>query len=418
MSEENHIPTVHIPGSKSHSIRALLIAAFSRGVSTIENILFSADTEAVMHALEKLGAKLSYENDILTVDSTDLAAELDSVTLDMENSGTGTYLLMGLAASLGIPVTITGDESLCSRPIKPLCDAYRTLGAEIEDDNGFPPLTIKGPLKGGCVSIECRTSQYLSSLLLSSVLAENDTCIRTPVLMEKPYVGMTLQYLNDQKIDYTISEDLETSSVKGRQHFTPMKMHVGGDYSSACFFFALAAMHGKRVLVTGLDRYDSQGDKRVLEILEKMGCIIEWNGNELYIKGPENLKGGTFDLNDIPDSLPILSVLSTQATEKVVLSNVANARIKETDRIHAMCTELKKLGADIAELEDGIEIMPSRLKGCKVCGYNDHRIIMALSILDTVLEDKLSIDDTDKVSVTVPTFFEMLEKVTRELKKN
>ena len=415
MSEEKNIPNVHIPGSKSHSIRALLIAAFARGVSTIENILFSADTEAVMNAMKKLGAVLTYEDDILTVDSTHLGEGLDSVTLDMENSGTGTYLLMGLAASLGIPVTITGDESLCSRPIKPLCDAYRTLGAEIEDNDGYPPFTIKGPLKGGVVSIECRTSQYLSSLLLSSVLAESDTCIKTPILMEKPYVGMTLQYLDQQKIDYTISEDLETSHVKGKQHFTPSKMHVGGDYSSACFFFALAAMQKRKLRITGLDRFDSQGDKRVLEVLEKMGCNVVWENDDLYIEGPDRLSGGTFDLNDIPDSLPILSVLATQATETVILSNVANARIKETDRIKAMCTELQKLGADVTELEDGIEIRPSKLKGCDVCGYNDHRIIMALSILNTVLEDKLSIDDTDKVSVTVPTFFEMLEKVTREL---
>ena len=415
MPETDNIPTVHIPGSKSHSIRALLIAAFSRGVSTIENILFSSDTRAVMNAIEKLGAIITYDDDILAVDSTHLAEGLESVTLDMENSGTGTYLIMGLAASLGIPVTITGDESLCSRPIKPLCDAYRTLGADVEDNDGYPPFTIKGPLKGGNVSIECRTSQYLSSLLLSSVLAEGDTFIHTPVLMEKPYVGMTLQYLDGQKIKYTISEDLETSSVEGNQKFTSCNMHVGGDYSSACFFFALAAMHGRKIRITGLDRFDSQGDKRVLEILEKMGCRIEWKEDDLYIKGPGKLLGGDFDLNDIPDSLPILSVLATQASEKVTLGNVANARIKETDRIKAMYTELKKLGADVTELEDGLEIRPSKLKGCEVCGYNDHRIIMALSILDTVLEDKLSIDDTDKVSVTVPTFFEMLDKVTREL---
>ena len=144
-------------------------------------------------------------------------------------------------------------------------------------------------------------------------------------------------------------------------------MHVGGDYSSACFFFALAAMQKKRILITGLDRNDSQGDRRVLEVLEKMGCIVEWKESDLYIEGPEKLLGGEFDLNDIPDSLPILSVLATQATEKVTLMNVANARIKETDRIRAMATELGKLGAKVVELDDGLEIYPSRLKGCNLC---------------------------------------------------
>ena len=157
MTDKTEIPNVHIPGSKSHSIRALLIAAFARGKSEIHNILFSSDTRAVMNAIEKLGAVLSYEDGVLTVDSTHLGEGLDSVTLDMENSGTGTYLLMGLAASLGIPVTIKGDESLCSRPIKPLCDAYRSLGAKVEDNDGYPPFMIQGPLKGGNVSIECRT---------------------------------------------------------------------------------------------------------------------------------------------------------------------------------------------------------------------------------------------------------------------
>ena len=410
-------PVIWIPGSKSHSIRALLIAAFSRGVSVVRNLLISSDTVSTMEALERLNVSIAYDEKrhAHVIDATGLGNGIGDVTLDLGNSGTGTYLLMGLAASLGTRVTITGDDSLRSRPVGPLADAYRRLGAEVEDSNGYLPLTIKGPLKGGNVVIDCPTSQYLSSLLLASVLADGDTMIKCPILFEKPYVGMTLGWLDGQDIRYSISDDYREAVVRGGQSFKPVDTTISGDFSSASFFFGLAAISGRRIDIMGLDRNDSQGDKRVLEVLGKMGCTVDWIEGGVSVEGPGRLKGGSFDINDIPDALPILSAVATQASEEVVLSNVAQARIKETDRIRCMREDLELLGADVVELEDGLVIRPSRLHHADVKGYDDHRIIMAMAILSYRVDGGISIDDVSKADVTFPTFFSLYDGLKKEL---
>lgn len=412
----NENATIWIPGSKSQTIRALLIASFSRGKSTIINPLISSDTLSTANALKTLGVKIDYDEGkkLFRVDAKNIGKGFNKVTLDLGNSGTGTYLLLGLAASLEKEITITGDESLSSRPIAPLAKAYEDLGAEVSTNDGFLPVTIKGPLKGGRTEIECRTSQYLSSLLLASVLCSADVEITCPLLYEKPYVAITLSWLDRQGISYEISDDYLHSRVKGGQAFQAGQFTVSGDYSSASFFFALAAASGKSVTVLGLDRYDSQGDKRVLDVLQAMGCSVVWVENGVMVKGPEHLKGGTFDINDIPDALPILAAISTLAESDVRLTNVPQARIKETDRIRVMHDELTKLGAKVTEEDDGLIIHSgSKLHGGKVSGHKDHRIIMALSILG-VLIDGIEIDDTKHASVTFPTFFTLLNEVREE----
>ena len=412
----NENATIWIPGSKSQTIRALLIASFSRGKSTIINPLISSDTLSTANALKTLGVKIDYDEGkkLFRVDAENIGKGFDKVTLDLGNSGTGTYLLLGLAASLEKEIIITGDESLSSRPIAPLAKAYEDLGAEVSTNDGFLPVTIKGPLKGGRTEIECRTSQYLSSLLLASVLCSADVEITCPLLYEKPYVAITLSWLDRQGISYEISDDYLHSRVKGGQAFQAGQFTVSGDYSSASFFFALAAASGKSVTVLGLDRYDSQGDKRVLDVLQAMGCSVVWVENGVMVKGPEHLKGGTFDINDIPDALPILAAISTLAESDVRLTNVPQARIKETDRIRVMHDELTKLGAKVTEEDDGLIIHSgSKLHGGKVSGHKDHRIIMALSILG-VLIDGIEIDDTKHASVTFPTFFTLLNEVREE----
>ena len=412
----NENATIWIPGSKSQTIRALLIASFSRGKSTIINPLISSDTLSTANALKTLGVKIDYDEGkkLFRVDAENIGKGFDKVTLDLGNSGTGTYLLLGLAASLEKEITITGDESLSNRPIAPLAKAYEDLGAEVSTNDGFLPVTIKGPLKGGRTEIECRTSQYLSSLLLASVLCSADVEITCPLLYEKPYVAITLSWLDRQGISYEISDDYLHSRVKGGQTFHAGQFTVSGDYSSASFFFALAAASGKSVTVLGLDRYDSQGDKRVLDVLQAMGCSVVWVENGVMVKGPEHLKGGTFDINDIPDALPILAAISTLAESDVRLTNVPQARIKETDRIRVMHDELTKLGAKVTEEDDGLIIHSgSKLHGGKVSGHKDHRIIMALSILG-VLIDGIELDDTKHASVTFPTFFTLLNEVREE----
>ena len=402
-----------IPSSKSQTIRALLISVFSRGVSYIKHPLISDDTESCINAVKAMGADVNIlENGDITVDATYAFSDMDELSIDAGNSGTTEYLSLPMLSSLGIQVNIDGDEMLRKRPLKPLLDALESLGAETESTEGFPPASIRGPLDGGECTIECKTSQYLSGLLLGAPLAIGDSHIKCSVLFEKPYVKMTLKWLDDQGIKYRISDDLEEVWVKGGQSYKPLDTYIEGDFSSASFFFVAAAIHGTEVTVEGLDKNSTQGDKEILNILEKMGCSIKWNGMAVTVKGPEKLKGGVFDLNAIPDTLPALSVVAAFAEGDTILENVEQARIKETDRIKVMRENLNELGVEADERRDALIIHGNgSVKGGKAKGYGDHRVIMALAILGTKTEEETEIDDVSAASVTFPTFFDLLKEL-------
>ena len=404
-----------IPSSKSQTIRALLISVFSRGVSYIKHPLISDDTESCINAVKAMGADVNIlENGDITVDATYAFSDMDELSIDAGNSGTTEYLSLPMLSSLGIQVNIDGDEMLRKRPLKPLLDALESLGAETESTEGFPPASIRGPLDGGECTIECKTSQYLSGLLLGAPLAIGDSHIKCSVLFEKPYVKMTLKWLDDQGIKYRISDDLEEVWVKGGQSYKPLDTYIEGDFSSASFFFVAAAIHGTEVTVEGLDKNSTQGDKEILNILEKMGCSIKWNGMAVTVKGPEKLKGGVFDLNAIPDTLPALSVAAAFAEGDTILGNVEQARIKETDRIKVMRENLNELGVEAEERRDALIIHGNgSVKGGKAKGYGDHRVIMALAILGTRTEEETEIDDVSAASVTFPTFFDLLENLEK-----
>lgn len=404
-----------IPSSKSQTIRALLISVFSRGVSYIKHPLISDDTESCINAVKAMGADVNIlENGDITVDATYAFSDMDELSIDAGNSGTTEYLSLPMLSSLGIQVNIDGDEMLRKRPLKSLLDALESLGAETESTEGFPPASIRGPLDGGECTIECKTSQYLSGLLLGAPLAIGDSHIKCSVLFEKPYVKMTLKWLDNQGIKYRISDDLEEVWVKGGQSYKPLDTYIEGDFSSASFFFVAAAIHGTEVTVEGLDKNSTQGDKEILNILEKMGCSIKWNGMAVTVKGPEKLKGGVFDLNAIPDTLPALSVAAAFAEGDTILGNVEQARIKETDRIKVMRENLNELGVEAEERRDALIIHGNgSVKGGKAKGYGDHRVIMALAILGTKTEEKTEIDDVSAASVTFPTFFDLLEKLEK-----
>ena len=407
--------TVEIPASKSQTIRAFLIACFSREESVIRHPLISADTQSAIRAVEALGAKVHYSDDkaIAYVDARGVDPS-GAVTVDAGNSGTTAYLLLPLAASLGVDLTLTGDSQLCSRPIGPLVSALRDLGASVECVDGKPPVRIKGPIKGGSTTIECRTSQYLSGLLLGTALGKSESRIDCSLLYEKPYVTLTLGWLDRQGIEYSISDDYEHAVMKGGQRLRGFDEYIAGDWSSASFFLAMAAMAGTTITVRGLDRNDPQGDRHILDILMAMGAKAEWDGNAVTITGPERLHGGEFDLNAIPDTLPILAVTAAAAEGTTRLTNVPQARIKETDRIRCMRENLERLGVSVEEEDDGLVVHGrEHVSGGSVAGYGDHRIIMAMASLSAAADGDITIDDEKAAGITFPTFFSLLESIRR-----
>ena len=417
---------ITIPSSKSQTIRALLLATFSKGISIIHNPLDSQDTQSCIEACKAFGAIISNiasesNKSVRTLRIEGFGIPAKPVTVDCGNSGTTLYLAAGMAASSGHEITFTGDEQLKRRPIGNLLTSLKDLGANIANlPNGFlpqyPPFTISGPLTGGRTTIECHTSQHLSALLLGAPLAKGDSEIIVPLLNEKPYVHITLSWLNVQHTRYSHNEDLSYFHIPGNQTYQPFEGSVNGDFSSASFFFCAAAITGGTITVEGLDPDDPQGDKQILAILETMGCSILWEGNSVTIKGPNRgtLRGGDFDLNAMPDALPILAVTACFAKGTTKLGNVPQARIKETDRIAVMYQNLSNLGAEVQELDDALIINgKGSLQGGTCLGFGDHRIIMAMAIAALSCDGPLTIEGTEAVDVTFPTFFQLLESIRK-----
>ncbi len=397
-----------IPASKSHTIRALLIATLAKGRSEIRSPLMQGDGRSALNAAGALGADVRWTDD--TVSISGLGGDLSGgdENLFMGNSGTGTRLFAG-AASLGSrPRRFDGDMSLRSRPMKPLLQAIRDLGGDytLERTDGDVPFVIRGPLQGGETNVSGITSQYVSSLLLCAPLAPHDTTIIVEDLHEKPYVELTLWWLKKMGVEFSVSEDMTRFEVKGRSGYRAINERIPGDFSSATFGAVAAAATASEVTLKNLDFTDPQGDKRVFEILERMGMQVSRSGKEVTLKSGSFLRGGTFDINDMPDSIAALAVLGCCAEGETRLINVAQARIKETDRIKVMAGELTKMGADIHELSDGLVIRKSRLTGARVDSHDDHRVAMALALAGMAAEGETIIEKAECAEVTYATFQE------------
>lgn len=412
--------TIKVPSSKSQTIRALLVATFAQGNSIIHNPLYSSDTLSCIAGCRALGAVIIESEETLIVQSP---IEFPTkVTIDCGNSGTTLYLLSAMVASFPIEATFTGDAQLKNRPVRPLLEALISLGVELSYPSNYtkqwyPPFTLKGPVKGGSVNITCHTSQHLSGLLLGSILGEGTTEIHVDLLNEKPYVEMTLQWIEKQQLSMEYNKELTHFVIPGKQSYKPINVTIGGDYSSASFFFCAAAVAKGSIRVTGLLKEDKQGDKEILSILEQMGCEVVWQEEAVTVSPPQSkeLVGGEFDLNAIPDALPILAVTACFVKGTTILGNVPQARIKETDRIESMKVNLEKLGVKVEDTEDSLIIHGSgSLDGGIVDGFEDHRIIMAMAIASLNTETPLTIKGIEAVDVTFPSFFTLLETIKQE----
>ena len=423
--------TVAVPASKSHTIRGIVIAALAEGRSKLFEPLDSQDARSCIAAARLLGARIEEREDDggrlreLRVDGTGGVIDPPEDVIDVGNSGTSLYILAGTAALTRGWTVFTGDHQIRNRPVRSLLNALNDLGAQAftTREKDAPPFCLRGPLQGGETTIECPTSQYLSSLLLALPLAAGDSLVNVPLLHERPYVDMTLAWLADQRIDIQ-QEGYERFRVRGGQRYRAVETRVAGDFSSATFFLCAAAITGSELSLEGLDMNDPQGDKEVVPILRQMGCEIsvgaENGAEKLTICGPEpstdggpHLRGGEFDLNAMPDALPALAATACYAREPVRLVNVPQARLKETDRIAVMAAELGRMGATVRELPDGLEIVPfagkARLQGTPVDGHHDHRVVMALAIAALGAAGETSVSTAESAAVTYPGFFEQLE---------
>ena len=402
---------VDIPGSKSHTIRALVFGLLGNGTSVIERPLDSSDTRSCLDMVRMLGADVEVSDNEWIVTGTAGRPQVPNDVINVGNSGTSLYIGLGTAALAHGWSIFTGDSQIRSRPAEGLIASIRDLGGEAFSTrgNGRPPIAVRGPMKGGTTEIEAVTSQYLTSLLIASPLAEGDTFIRVPLLNEKPYVTMTLGWLDRLGIRY-VNDSYTSFSMPGGQLYPAFQFSIPADFSSATFFLVAAAITGSRITLLGLDWNDSQGDKQVATILADMGAVVEVDERAITIAGGE-LRGGVFDLNAIPDALPALAVAACFAEGETRLVNVPQARLKETDRISVMREELSKMGADIEELPDGLIIRGSRLKGARVNGRGDHRAVMALAVAGMRAEGETVIETAESAAVTFPDFARLMGSI-------
>jgi len=440
--------SVKIPASKSHTIRQLLIASLADGVSEIFAPLDSLDARSCVNACRAFGAEITEyrSNDPANPNPADETGEklaswkvtgnnnfksshcslfIDhcSLPIDVGNSGTTLYLALAVAGLQNTAIEFTGDEQIQKRSAAPLLDALAGLGVQCTSSNGCAPVTIKGPWKGGKVSISCPTSQYLSALLIAAPLAPAGviTEIDVPLLNEKPYIEMTLSYLKAHGVPYENAADFSRFVIPGGSSWKAFSGSVPADFSSAAFPAAAAAISGGQATLLGLDPEDTQGDKYYFEILEKIGCKVQWlsdaSGGDsvrpLSISRDGPLQGGTFDLNATPDLLPAAAAIAAFAEGDTALVNVAHARIKETDRITVMAQELAKLGVECTELPDGLIIHG---KGAifpptntpVIDGHGDHRIVMAFAAAALGGKTPIEITSAESAAVTYPGFLELI----------
>jgi 3-phosphoshikimate 1-carboxyvinyltransferase len=403
--------SVLIPASKSHTIRAVVIASLADGQSKVRNPLDSLDTEAAVNACRAFGAKIEKAEGEWTIKGVGGKLQVPDNVVDVANSGTTLYIVMGTAALLDGCCVLTGDAQTRRRPAQPLIESLNDLRARVFSTrgNGMAPLVVRGPLKGGSTSVQAVTSQWVSSILINAPLAEKDTELRVTGLNEKPYVQITLDWLASQNI--AVSHDqMRVFHIKGGQSYHGYSASVPGDFSSATFFLCAGALDGSKVSLQGMNMKDPQGDKAVVDMIKEMGAEVKIGLETIGVTG-KGLKGIDIDMNATPDALPAMSVIGCLAEGTTRLLNVPQARVKETDRIAVMAEELTKMGAKVEELSDGLVLHHSALKGTKVGGHGDHRVVMALAVAGLAAQGVTEIDTAEAMGITFPNFVELMASI-------
>ncbi|MEM7016269.1 MAG: 3-phosphoshikimate 1-carboxyvinyltransferase [Pseudomonadota bacterium] len=403
---------IHLPGSKSLSNRVLLLAALAQGETRIDNLLASDDVQHMLNALHKLGVDAS-EDRIRGVGG---AFPADHADIFLGNSGTTTRSLCAALCLGKGNFMLHGEPRMHERPIGHLVDALTQLEARVDylEETGYPPLRIYADgLSGGKVQVQGNiSSQFLTGLMLAAPLAEDDVEIEvTDDLVSKPYIDITIATMKQFGVEVE-ADGYQRFRIKGGQTYqSPGRVLIEGDASSASYFLAAAAIKGGTVRVTGIGKNSTQGDTRFVDVLEQMGATAQLSDDWIEVSAGESLKGIDIDANAIPDAAMTLATTALFAEGPTCIRNIYNWRVKETDRISAMTTELRKLGATVEEGEDYIAVTPpEKIRPATIATYDDHRIAMSFS-LAALGDADITILDPNCVSKTVPDYFNLFRAI-------
>ena len=405
--------TVTVPGSKSYTQRALIIAALAQGESVLHNALIAEDTHYTMEALKALGAQIQVTGQEVMVTGTGGLLRNPGGEIYLGNNGTAMRLLTGVAALGRGPITLTGSPRLCQRPIKPLLDAMTTIGvdAKTRNNDGCPPVTVHAHgLKGGKVAFaDIESSQYISAMLICAPYAREDTVIELQgQIPSLPYVAMTVEVMEA----FGAAVDHEAPSrygVASGRHYQARPYPIEGDCSSASYFFLAAALCKGTVRVEHINPRTLQGDIGLLPIMEELGCRVARGEDWVEVTGGTLAEGAyTYDMGGMPDMVPTLAALAAVRPGRTVITKVPHLRIKESDRLAALATELKKMGVKVHEQEDGLVIEGDSPHGAQIETYNDHRIAMSFACLGLAIPG-IRIKDAECVDKSFPGFWDQLK---------
>lgn len=400
--------TIKVPSSKSHTLRALLFAALADGESTIEGALDSPDTLAMAEGCRSLGASVDQSPNGILVKGISGEVIGAKDVIQAGNSGIVLRFLSAVAALGRHPIVITGDASIRhQRPMCVLLDALNQLGVSAIStrSDGYAPVIIEGPFRGRETFLHGEDSQPVSALLIAGALAEEGIALRVEQPGELPWIDVTVAWLERlgvtvEREGYTYFSIAKNSPWKGFQYKVP------GDWSSAAFPMAAALVTGSEVQVGNLDFADTQGDKRIIEIFRAMGATINEGDGGLTIAAEGPLKGIDCDINDCIDAVTILGVVACYAEGKTRIRGTAVARSKECNRLACIASELTKMGANITETEDGLEIVGKPLVGAEVTSHGDQRMALSLAVAALGAKGETTIDDASCMAKTYPSFVE------------
>ncbi|EAB6842580.1 3-phosphoshikimate 1-carboxyvinyltransferase [Salmonella enterica subsp. salamae] len=409
---------INLPGSKSVSNRALLLAALACGKTVLTNLLDSDDVRHMLNALSALGINYTLSADRTRCDITGNGGALrapGALELFLGNAGTA---MRPLAAALCLgqnEIVLTGEPRMKERPIGHLVDALRQGGANIDylEQENYPPLRLRGGFTGGDVEVDGSvSSQFLTALLMTAPLAPKDTIIHVKgELVSKPYIDITLNLMKTFGVEIANHHYQQFVVKGGQQYQSPGRYLVEGDASSASYFLAAGAIKGGTVKVTGIGRNSMQGDIRFADVLEKMGATITW-GDDFIACTRGELHAIDMDMNHIPDAAMTIATTALFAKGTTTLRNIYNWRVKETDRLFAMATELRKVGAEVEEGHDYIRITPpAKLHHADIGTYNDHRMAMCFSLV-ALSDTPVTILDPKCTAKTFPDYFEQLARIS------
>lgn len=412
---------VHLPGSKSISNRVLLLAALAKGTTQITNLLDSDDVKHMLNALTSLGVKYrlsACRTECEVQGLGGLFQHTAALELFLGNAGTAMRPLTAALAASDVEITLVGEPRMYERPIGHLVDALRQWQADIRylENDGFPPLLIKGKaLTGGRMSINGSiSSQFLTAVLMIAPLLTGDSeIVIEGELVSKPYIDITLALMSRFGIEVE-NHNYQRFLITGNQQYrSPGQWLVEGDASSASYFLAAAAIKGGTIKVTGIGKHAVQGDIHFADALEAMGASVEWADD--YIAVTRNtLRGIDRDYNAIPDAAMTIATTALFAEGPTVIRNIYNWRVKETDRLAAMATELRKVGAEVEEGHDYLKVTPpAAIKHASIATYNDHRMAMCFSLV-ALSDSAVTIEDPDCTAKTFPSYFDVFKGLSQQ----